>query len=219
MVERQIADGSSALVPCGSHRRVGDADPRRAHRGGRASWSSSARGPRAGDRRHRLELHRRGDPPDARREARPARARALLISPYYNKPTQDGICRALPAVAEATRLPLIVYNIPGRTGSKIEADDARRASPSIDRHRRPEGGDRLDSTSAQEVIRQLRRRRSPLYSGDDSLTLPIIAVGGVGVISAIGNLVAARDGGGSPPPRSPATGPRARRSSTTRCCR
>ena len=85
---------------------------------------------RAGHRRHRLELDRGGDPRSRAARRKPAPTRALLISPYYNKPTQDGIYRHYAAVAEATTLPLIVYNIPGRTASNILARDDRPASRS-----------------------------------------------------------------------------------------
>ena len=80
---------------------------------------------------------------------------ALLISPYYNKPTQEGIYRHYAAVAEATKLPLIVYNIPGRTASNIVARDDRAAGARAERRRR-EGGQRLARAGARDD----RRRRT-----------------------------------------------------------
>jgi 4-hydroxy-tetrahydrodipicolinate synthase len=109
---------------------------------------------------------------------------ALLISPYYNKPTQEGIYRHYRAVAEATRFPLIVYNIPGRTSSKIEATTLARLAelPEIAGIKEATGS--LDE--CQEVIRRCGDAL-PVYAGDDALTLPVLAVGGVGVISVVSN--------------------------------
>src|SRR5262249_7915165 len=121
------------------------------------------------------------------RAAREAGASAaLLISPYYNKPTQEGIYQHYRAIAEATKFPLIVYIIPGRTSSKIDAATIARLAEieHIIGLNEPTGS--LDD--AQEVIR-LCGSKFDVYSGDDSLTLPILAVGGVGVISVIANIM------------------------------
>ena len=111
---------------------------------------------------------------------------ALLISPYYNKPTQEGIYRHYKAVAEAASLPLIVYNIPGRTASKIDAATVARLAELEHIVGLKEATGSLDEV--QEVIR-LCGDRIELYSGDDSLTLPILAVGGVGAISVLANIL------------------------------
>jgi 4-hydroxy-tetrahydrodipicolinate synthase len=111
---------------------------------------------------------------------------ALLISPYYNRPTQDGIYRHYRAIAEATRFPLIVYNIPGRTASKIEASTLERLCEVEEIVGIKEATGSLDEV--QEVIRRCGDRL-PVYAGDDVLTLPIMAVGGTGVISVVGNIV------------------------------
>ncbi len=111
---------------------------------------------------------------------------ALLISPYYNKPTQDGIYQHYKAIAESTRFPLIVYNIPGRTGSKIEATTIARLAELEHIIGLKEATGSLDEV--QEVIR-LCGDRIEVYSGDDALTLPIMAVGGVGVISVLANIL------------------------------
>ena len=84
---------------------------------------------------------------------------ALLISPYYNKPTQDGIYQHYAAVAEATKLPLIVYNIPGRTGSNILPETIARLSQR-EEHRRREGGERLAAAGDRDH-RDGRARTSP----------------------------------------------------------
>lgn len=114
---------------------------------------------------------------------------ALLIAPYYNKPTQEGIFQHYKAVAENTRFPMILYNIPGRTACKIEAQTISRLCEL------PQVVGLKDSTGSldevQEVIR-LCGDRLQVYSGDDSLSLPILAVGGCGVISVVSNLVPER---------------------------
>jgi 4-hydroxy-tetrahydrodipicolinate synthase len=111
---------------------------------------------------------------------------ALLISPYYNKPTQEGIFRHYAAVAEATKLPLIVYNIPGRTASNITAETMGRLSriPNV-------VGVKEASGSLAHVI-DIIAAAGPdfaVYAGDDILTLPIMAAGGKGVISVTANLI------------------------------
>jgi 4-hydroxy-tetrahydrodipicolinate synthase len=111
---------------------------------------------------------------------------ALLISPYYNRPTQEGIYRHYSAVAEATRLPLIVYNIPGRTASNITPETMARLAevPNI-------VGVKEASGSLSQVL-EIIDRCGPdfaVYSGDDILTLPIMAAGGQGVIAVTANLV------------------------------
>jgi len=113
-------------------------------------------------------------------------AAALLISPYYNKPTQEGIYLHYKAIAEATRFPLIVYNIPGRTASKIEATTIARLAELEHIVGLKEATGSLDEV--QEVIR-LCGDRIEVYCGDDSLTLPDMAVGAVGVISVTANFM------------------------------
>src|SRR5579885_3001843 len=101
---------------------------------------------------------------------------ALLISPYYNRPTQEGIVRHYAAVAEATRLPLIPYNIPGRTASNIT----------------PETMARLARIPNIVGVKEASGPAFAVYSGDDVLTLPIMAVGGKGVISVTANVAPRR---------------------------
>lgn len=121
------------------------------------------------------------------RRARDAGANAaLLISPYYNKPTQEGIYQHYRTIAESVGLPLIVYNIPGRTGSKIEATTMARLAEVEHIVGLKEATGSLDEP--QEVIR-LCGDRIEVYGGDDSLTLPIMAVGAVGVISVVSNVM------------------------------
>ena len=111
---------------------------------------------------------------------------ALLISPYYNKPTQEGIYQHYRAVAEATHpLPLIVYNIPGRTGSKIEpATLARLAQgPNV-------GGVKEATGSIEQTFDVIAAtgEKFAVYSGEDALNFSILAAGGQGLISAVANV-------------------------------
>jgi 4-hydroxy-tetrahydrodipicolinate synthase len=110
---------------------------------------------------------------------------ALLISPYYNRPTQEGIYRHYAAVAEATRLPLIVYNIEARTASNITPETIARLSrvPNI-------VGVKEASGRLAQVIEVVAMARPgfAVLAGDDVLTLPIMAAGGTGVISVTANV-------------------------------
>ena len=110
---------------------------------------------------------------------------ALLISPYYNKPTQEGIFAHYRAIAEATGFPLLPYNIPGRTASRIEPETCARLSRVPNLVGIKEAGGDLVKTS--ETIAQCDPGFAVL-SGDDALTLPMLALGGRGVISTTSNV-------------------------------
>ncbi len=109
---------------------------------------------------------------------------ALLVAPYYNKPTQEGFYQHYKAVAEQVGIPLCVYNIPGRTGKNIEPETIARMAelPHIALVKEATGS--LDQASQILCTTDLT-----VLSGDDSLTLPLMAVGGEGVISVVGNIV------------------------------
>ncbi|MBI3323539.1 MAG: 4-hydroxy-tetrahydrodipicolinate synthase [Candidatus Omnitrophica bacterium] len=111
---------------------------------------------------------------------------ALLIAPYYNKPTQEGLYRHFRAVAEAVRIPLIVYNIASRTGVNIEPETFARLS-----RVRGIAGVKESSGNLEQMsrIRHLCGDRVTLLSGDDGLTLPILAIGGTGVVSVVSNIL------------------------------
>jgi 4-hydroxy-tetrahydrodipicolinate synthase len=109
----------------------------------------------------------------------------LQVGPYYNKPTQDGYFRHFAAIADATDLPIVVYNIPGRTGSEIAAETIARMAekcPTIVAVKEATG--KLDMASQVAALCDVT-----ILSGDDSLTLPIMSVGGKGVVSVVGNIV------------------------------
>src|SRR5262245_44893039 len=110
---------------------------------------------------------------------------ALVVGPYYNKPTQEGYYRHFDALAQASDLPIVIYNIPGRTGSNILPETIARLGeiPNVVGIKEASGS--IDQASQ---IRVLCPRLS-LLSGDDSLTLPIMSIGGQGVVSVVGNLV------------------------------
>jgi len=111
---------------------------------------------------------------------------ALLVAPYYNKPTQQGFYEHYKALAEAIDLPLCVYNIPGRTGKNIEPETIIRLGELANITMVKEATGSLDQAS--EI---LTNSNLTLLSGDDSLTLPLMSVGGEGVISVVGNVVPA----------------------------
>jgi 4-hydroxy-tetrahydrodipicolinate synthase len=113
---------------------------------------------------------------------------ALLITPYYNKPTQEGLYRHYKAVAESVDLPLILYNIPGRTGVNMLPSSIARLSAI-----KTIVGVKEGSGSVQQAsdIVQMCGDRLTVLAGDDSLTLPMMAVGGKGVITVTANIVPA----------------------------
>jgi 4-hydroxy-tetrahydrodipicolinate synthase len=109
----------------------------------------------------------------------------LQVGPYYNKPTQDGYFRHFGAVAEACDLPMVVYNIPGRTASNILPETIAKlaeAYPSVVAVKEATGS--LDQASQIAALTNLS-----ILSGDDSLTLPLMSIGGIGVVSVVGNIV------------------------------
>ncbi len=110
---------------------------------------------------------------------------ALMISPYYNRPTQEGIYQHYKKVASQVGIPLIVYNIPGRTGSKVEPETLARLAEINNIAGVKEATGSLDQ--AIDVIR-LCGDRLAVYSGEDSLIYSLMALGGKGVISTVANV-------------------------------
>lgn len=112
---------------------------------------------------------------------------ALLVVPYYNKPTQEGLYRHFATVAEEVDIPIILYNIPSRTGVEIGVDTVYRLVSEY-----PNVVGSKESTPNMDRISELRRRLGEnfsILSGDDSLTLPMMALGAKGVISVANNIV------------------------------
>ena len=110
---------------------------------------------------------------------------ALMISPYYNRPTQEGIYQHYKRVASEVGIPIIIYNIPGRTGSKIEPETLARLAEIENIAGVKEATGSVDQ--AIDVIR-LCGDRFAVYSGEDSLIFSLMALGGKGVISTVANI-------------------------------
>ncbi len=111
---------------------------------------------------------------------------ALLITPYYNKPTQEGLYRHYKAVAESVDLPIVLYNIPGRTSVNMLPPTVARLSSIKNIVAIKEGGGSLQQVS--DIIQTCGERMTVL-SGDDALTLPMMALGAKGVITVTANIV------------------------------
>jgi 4-hydroxy-tetrahydrodipicolinate synthase len=110
----------------------------------------------------------------------------LVVTPYYNKPTPEGLYQHYRAVARATRLPIVVYNVPGRTGTNVDpATLARLAEIETVVGVKEASG----NVSQMATIFQTVPESFAVLSGDDAITLPLIALGGVGVISVVSNEV------------------------------
>lgn len=113
----------------------------------------------------------------------------MAVVPYYNKPPQDGLITHFKAIAAATSLPVILYNIPGRTGINMTPETVEKLA----------GVENIvaikEASGSLDQVTDIRRRTPPsfkIYSGDDSLTLPILAVGGEGIISVASHVVGRR---------------------------
>ncbi len=186
LVERQIEAGVDGLVPCGStgeaatlshaeHRRVVEivVDAARGRVPVVAGTGSNSTREAIDLTRHAKEAGADG---------------ALLISPYYNKPTQQGLYEHYAAIARETEFPLVVYNIPGRTASNILPETMARLAEIEQVVGVKEASGDLEQVS--KVV-NLCPEDFAVLSGDDALTLPILAVGGRGVISTSSNLAPA----------------------------
>jgi dihydrodipicolinate synthase len=109
----------------------------------------------------------------------------LLVSPYYNKPSQEGLYRHFRAVAEATKLPVMIYNVPGRTGVNINADTTLRLAqiPNIFATKDCAPTEQLTAIAAEAPA------HFKVYSGDDSQTLPALSVGAYGIVSVASHII------------------------------
>lgn len=112
----------------------------------------------------------------------------MLVGPYYNKPSQEGFYQHFRTISENTDLPVIVYNVPGRTGKNIEAATVVRLAEDVENIigcKEASGDIDQIATICRDVPVGFR-----VWSGDDGMTLPTLAVGGVGVISVAGHIAA-----------------------------
>ncbi len=184
LIEWQIAKGTNGIVPCGTtgesatlsheeHNRVIELTVEVVKR--RVPVIAGT-GSNSTDEAIALTRHAKEAGVDA----------ALLITPYYNKPTQEGLYRHYKAIAEAVELPLVLYNIPGRTGVNILPSTIARLSAI-----KTVVGVKEGSGSVQQAsdIVQLCGDRLTVLAGDDALTLPMMAVGAKGVITVTANLL------------------------------
>lgn len=184
LVERQVAAGVAGLVTAGttgeaatlSQEEIDDLVARtvRIVRGRAVVLA----GVGTNDTRTTIEKTRRAE--DAGADG------LLVVTPYYNKPTQAGLLAHYGAVAGATRLPLMLYSVPGRCGIEIAADTCARLA---ERHANviaiKEAGGSVERVTR---IRRACGPGFPIHSGDDALTLPFLAAGAVGVTSVVSNV-------------------------------
>ena len=185
LVETQIKAGIDGLVPCGTTGEAPTLEPDEQARVVRIVVEAARKrvpviaGTGSNSTAHTIALSR---------AAHAAGADGLLVvTPYYNRPTQDGLLRHYKAVAEAVPLPIVVYNIPARTGVDMSVDTlARLASeqPRIVAIKEATGS----ATRAQEIVRRLGDRL-PVLSGEDALNLALYAVGARGCISVASNVI------------------------------
>lgn len=108
----------------------------------------------------------------------------LSVNPYYNKPTQEGLYRHFMTLADAVDLPIVLYNIPSRTGITMAPATVARLA------KHPNIAAIKEATGSLDIASEIRSLCDlPILSGDDSLTLPLISIGAVGVVSVISNLI------------------------------
>jgi 4-hydroxy-tetrahydrodipicolinate synthase len=184
LIEWQIANGTNGVVPCGTTGESATLSHDEHHRvvklavevvRGRVPVIAGT-GSNSTDEAISLTRHARDAGADG----------ALLITPYYNKPTQEGLYRHYKAVAEAVEIPQVLYNIPARTGvNMLPATIARLAVM------KNIVGIKEGSGSVQQAseIAQTCGDRLTVLAGDDALTLPMMAVGGKGVITVTANVM------------------------------
>jgi 4-hydroxy-tetrahydrodipicolinate synthase len=185
LVEFHVSSGTDGLIPCGTtgesptlshdeHHRVVElvieaARGRIRVVAGTGSYSTA----------DAIEMTRHAE--------RAGAAGALVVNPYYNKPTQEGLYRHFRAVAESVAIPILVYNIQGRTAVNVETDTMARLARDVKNIVGvKEASGSLDQMS--QVIAACGPDFSVL-SGDDNITLPLLAIGGSGVVSVIANIV------------------------------
>jgi 4-hydroxy-tetrahydrodipicolinate synthase len=184
LIEWQIAKGTNGIVPCGTtgesatlsyeeHNRVIELTVEVVNR--RVPVIAGT-GSNSTDEAIELTTHAKQAGVDG----------ALLITPYYNKPTQEGLYRHYKAVAEAVDLPLVLYNIPGRTGVNMLPATIARLSAI-----KTIVGVKEGSGSVQQVsdVVQTCGDRITVLAGDDALTLPMMAVGAKGVVTVTANIL------------------------------
>lgn len=184
LIEWQIANGTNGIVPCGTTGESATLTHHEHHRvvklavevaRGRVPVIAGT-GSNSTEEAISLTRHAKEDGADG----------ALLITPYYNKPTQEGLYRHYKAVAEAVEIPQILYNIPSRTGVNMLPATVARLSAMKNIVGIKEGSGSVQQASE---IAQTCGERLTVLAGDDALTLPMMAVGGKGVITVTANVM------------------------------
>jgi len=183
LIEWHIRQGTNAIVPCGTTGESATLDYEEHHRVIRFTVEAvnkrvpviAGTGANATDETIMITKEAKKSGADA----------ALVVAPYYNKPTQEGLFRHYKAVAEASKIPLILYNVPGRTALNMLPSTVARLAEirNIVAIKEATG----DMKQASEIIR-LCGNRITVLSGDDFTTLPMMALGGKGTISVSANV-------------------------------
>jgi len=184
LVERQILGGVAGLVPCGT---TGETPALTTH-----EWETVVSTVVETTQGRVPVIAGTGSNGTATTIERTRRAQelganaALVVAPYYNKPTQEGLYQHFAAIANATDIPLVLYNVPGRTSVNLLPETVLRLTtvPGIAAIKEASGS--LDQSS--QILGEAPEGFAVL-SGDDSLTLPIMGVGGTGVVSVVSNIV------------------------------
>ena len=184
LIEWQIANGTNGIVPCGTTGESATLTHEEHHRVVKLTVEVAKRrvpviagtGSNSTDEAISLTKHAKEAGADG----------ALLITPYYNKPTQEGLYRHYKAVAEAVDIPQILYNIPGRTGVNMLPSTVARLAVMKNIVGVKEGSGSVQQASE---IAQACGDRIAVLSGDDPLTLPMMAVGATGVITVTANVL------------------------------
>ena len=187
LVQRQIAAGINFLVPCGTtgesptlsaaeQRRVVEITIEEARR----TKTPVVAGAGGNNTAHVIEL--------AREFEKLGASGILSVSPYYNKPTQEGLYQHYKAIAEAISLPIILYNIPGRTGVNIEPATVARLAEIENIVGVKEASGNI---AQMAVVLASVPKNFAVLSGDDGITIPLMALGGRGLISVVSNEIPA----------------------------
>ncbi len=182
LVEWQIAEGVHFLVPCGTTGEAATLSPDERRQVVRAVTEVAGGRVKiiAGATSNATELATQ----EARAMADAGADYILTAAPYYNKPTAEGLYRHFGAIADAAGRPVILYNVPGRTAVNMDAQLTLRLAATDGIHGIKEASGNLGQM--MEILRA-RPEHFSVLSGDDALTLPLIALGGDGVISVVAN--------------------------------
>jgi 4-hydroxy-tetrahydrodipicolinate synthase len=185
LVELHVANGTDGLIPCGT---TGESPSLNhdEHRGVVETVIEAARGrirvvagTGSNSTAEAIDLTKHAE--------RAGAAGALVVNPYYNKPTQEGLYRHFRAVAESVAIPVIVYNIQSRTAVNVETDTMARLARDV---RNIVGV--KEASGSLDQMSQVIAACGPdfsVLSGDDNITLPLLAIGGSGVVSVIANIM------------------------------